>query len=214
MKSIMTSIFLTFVLFVSVSRAQETPPPPPHFYDVTFGTVEYKISGAMEGTETLYFDQAGMRQAHFRVVTTQEFGTNTNVILNIGEETMLVDPNKRLGQKSVNMSVRQALANHKPGDPQLIAIAVLLLEGAEQGKGENVLDRPCEVWENSKTKTKMWIWKGIPLKIVTQTPQGKVTQVATQSDETNPVDEKNFTLPEGVHFINQDINQILLSLRR
>jgi hypothetical protein len=214
MKNILTTFFLTLVVFVPITRAQEAPPPaPPHFYDIVFGTVQYKITGEVEGTETLYFDQAGMRQSRYRIFTTQQFGTNINIILNIGEEIMLIDPNKKLGRKSIDLDVKQALANHKPEDTQLISIAALILSGAEQVKTENVLDRPCDVWENKKTKAKMWLWKGIPLKIETHPPQGKVTQVATQIDESTAIDEKVFTVLEGVHFIDQDLNQILLSMR-
>lgn len=192
--------------------AQE-PAPPVKYFALPFGTVQYAISGAEVGTQTTYFDQWGMRQAHSRKSETPRFGMMLIVTLNLAERTVLMDLDKRLAQKSENAVLKQLLAAYKPEDNVLLSLQVVQNEGGQKVRNETFLDRPCEVWENKARGSKVWLWNGIPLRSETQSPDGLIIVAATKVDETTPVDENVFVLPEGFHFIDTDIKQILLSRR-
>ncbi len=199
-----------FVLF-GAAVAQTPPVSVPHFYGLEHAVIEYEISGAVKGKETLYFDQWGMRQARHKVAETQRWGTTTTITLNLGVEIVKFDPNKNLGQKKEDAVLKQLLGSFKPEDVKLLSVAALEISGGKKIKDEAFLDHPCEVWEISEPKTRAWVCEGMLLKTEEQTPEGVVISTAVSVDSTTPVDENLFLVPEAVHFIDRDINEILIS---
>lgn len=191
----------------------QTPSVVPHYYGVEHGIVEYQISGADQGKQTLYFDQWGLRQARYKVVETQRWGTTSTVTLNLGSDILTYNPNKNLGQKKEDLNLKQLLANFKPQETQILSLQVLGLLGGKKIKEDTVLDRVCEVWETPTPKMKVWLYNGVVLKLEEDTPEGMVIYTAVSIDGASVVDEKYFLVPPEVHFINRDINQILISKR-
>ena len=201
--------------FATAAFAQPaTPATVPHFYGIEQGMVQYEISGSSQGTETLYFDQWGMRQVRLKSEETQRWGVNNTVTLNFAEKTIIIDPNKNLGQKLEDVDLKKFLSSRKSDDTGVIAMQFAEFMGGTKIKSENILERPCEVWDIKNLKLKNSFWNGIPLRIEMQTVEGTVNYKAVKVDETIVVDEAIFTIPESVRFIDMDIKQILISLRK
>ena len=213
MKNIFSVALPVLFLVFSAAGAYAQEAPQPQFYELAFGTVQYNITGAVNGTETLYFDQWGMRQARLRTAETSSLGVNTTMTLNLGERIVIMDPNKGLGQRKVDKNLKQLLANRKPQDTQTISLELIEMTGGVKGKAQNVLGRPCDVWENKKAGVKIWAWKGIPLKTEMRTADGPVSYTAVQIDESTAVEEGVFAIPKNIRIIDGDINQILISMR-
>ncbi len=195
------------------AQAPAVPPITPHFYALEQGSIVYEISGAARGKETLYFDQWGMRQARHKMIEAQRMGTSNTVTLNLGSEIVLMDPDKNLGQKKEDVKLKEVLASLKAGDAELIAVKLLMvLDGKKVGE-EKVLDRPCEVWETAALKMRTWLWNGIALKIRMDTAEGEILYTAIKVDQNSLVDKEFFGIPPEIHFVDFDINEILISKR-
>lgn len=185
--------------------------PEVHVFDKSFGTVQYKISGAETGTQMTYFDYWGFRQAHFRKVETASYGMALTVTVNIGEQTIFYDQDKRLGQKRADPEVKKLLNAYILGTSAPVAVDLLQNTGWNKIKTENFLDRSCEVWENKTVPGKVWLWNGITLKSEVKTVDGLVTMTAIKIDEATPIDPSVFAIPGEIHFMDIDIKKILIS---
>ncbi|MCB9771346.1 MAG: hypothetical protein H6754_02195 [Candidatus Omnitrophica bacterium] len=213
MKMMCVKIFGLVAILGFATAALSQPAVVPHFYGIERGMIQYEISGSSTGTETLYFDQWGMRQVRIKSEETQRWGVNNTVTFNFAEKIIIIDPNKNLGQKLEDADLKKFLLSHTPDDSGLIAMQFAEFMGGTKVKNENILERPCELWDIKNLKLKNSFWKGIPLKIEVQTVEGTVNYKAVKIDETIVVDEAMFTIPESVRFIDMDIKQILISLR-
>ncbi len=213
MKSLYAGL-LTVVLLASQAAWAQTPSAGPHFYALEHGVVEYEISGAVKGKEILYFDGWGMRQARYKTAETPRWGTTSTITLNLGAQITVVDPAKNLGQKMEDQNLKKLLESRKADDPQVVSLELFTQLGGKKIKTENFLDRPCDVWETTSPKMKVWMWNGISLKTEIDTPEGPVVYRAIQIDEASVIEEKVFVVPETVHFIKGDLNQILISKGR
>lgn len=210
LKSWLLGVGGVFVL-ISAAVAQTPPVSAPHIYGMEHAVIEYEISGAVKGKQTLYFDQWGMRQARHKVAETQRWGTTSSVTLNLGADILIYDPNKNLGQKKEDKVLKQLLADFKPEDVKLLSIAALELSSGKKIKDETLLDRPCEVWETTAPKTRSWVCEGMLLKTEEETPEGVVIFTAVSVDPTAPIEENLFLIPQEIRFIERDINEILIS---
>lgn len=195
------------------AQVSAVPPITPHFYALEQGSIVYEISGAAKGKETLYFDQWGMRQARHKVIEEQRMGTSNTVTLNLGFEIILMDPDKNLGQKKEDVKLKEVLASLKADDVELIAVKLLAGLGGIKVGEEKVLDRLCAVWVTAEPKMKTWIWNGIVLKMKIDTPEGEIIYTAMNVDQNILVDKKFFIIPPEIHFVDFDINKILISQR-
>lgn len=193
--------------------AQQPAAAAPRYFAIDHGAVQYDISGAEKGKETMYFDQAGMRQAHFKSAETQKWGVMNTVTLNLQEQIIFIDPNKGLGQKRVNQQLKQLLDDPQSLNNGLLSVQLMTLLGGKKTGDENVLTRACEVWEIPSAKTKLWLWNGIVLRSEVQTPDGMVSFKAVKVDDVTAVDEAVFTIPQNIQFMDRDITQILISKR-
>ncbi len=212
MRNVIAVLLVCVGAFLILTNAQsQTPPVTPHYYGLEHGVIQYAISGVIKGTETFYFDQWGLRQAHQKVAETPRWGTTTTVTLNLGAEIIMYDLSKNIGQKKEDANFKKLLADYKPEDTQLLSLQALALIGGKKIGDESFLELACEVWQTSTPQTKMWLFNGIPLKIQTQTSEGEVIFTAISLDQTTVVDESLFVVPPDIRFIDRDINEILIS---
>lgn len=213
MQRFLKKLFVSFLFFSLSVPAFGQEAAVPRYFGIDHGAVEYEVSGAENGKETMYFDRSGLRQAHFKSTETQKWGFMTTVTLNLQEQIIFIDPNKGLGQKKVNEPLKKLLADPQSFSNGLLSLQLMELLGGKKAGEENVLNRACEVWEIPASKTKVWVWNGIILRSEVQTADGVLSYKAVKLDDVTSVDEAVFTIPPSIQFMDRDINQILISKR-
>lgn len=205
----------TFLIFLTASAAGSArllAADEPHFYQMESGIVEFTVTGAQTGKETLYFDQWGLRQARHTRSETPTRGVSNIVTLTLRDWTYIIDPEKNLGQKEQDQVLKDLLENAAGSDADLAA-SWLTRKGWEKIDEGIILERPCTVWHLKDPGIKLWIWKGIPLRIQASSEGGDIVMTAVKIEENAALPENIFIIPGTIRFINADINKILLSRR-
>ncbi len=178
---------------------------------VASGIMEYTLSGSQVGTQTVYFDHWGLRQAKYTKSETALYGS-TNILTLIDHEWIYtIDLDKRIGSKVEDVVAKELLQNTEDDGSIPLEEQILTKLGGEKNGQEEVADRPCDVWQIPALGQQACLWKGIPLKSHTKTPMEEVTHTATSIQEDAVIGEDKFAIPEGVQFIQGNINEIILS---
>ncbi len=175
------------------------------------GIIKYEIYGAtIAGTEVLYYDDWGSREAKY-ITTTMELGglsvtRNTLVLLEEnGRWINNVDLNARTGirmrnpryKDSIGQSRREREKNEEKKN---------LDAGGRKVEIEMVIGKPCVVWEGQNTGIKTCTWNGIILKKISDLGFSRTTTVATEIDERISIPEEKFTIPPDIEMKTVDIS--------
>ncbi len=166
-------------------------------YGIKSGVIEYEVSGAQSGTETIYFDDWGYREAKY-TETELSFGgfsqmTKTLTILE-GKTIYTIDLSTNTGTKMEN----PLFQNVSDEDLQEIGERMMKQMGGEKTGTEDVLGRTCDVWEIKQMRGKTWIWNSIPLK--TEVNMGMQMNSAAVSIKEGEVQQDKLKVPEGITF--------------
>ncbi len=172
-------------------------------YEVESALIEYNISGHIQGTETAYIDNYGERESRYSEYTLQLTGHDgLQKRFTLREDDMLinVDLNKNLSVKfDLNKEVTPGL------NIRLTAkeMADFSKEGLEKMRAvrvgqETVAGKTCDLYELPFLNSKVWIYKKIPLRYVSNTRGFKVTYLATAIKEGVNISPDKFKIPEGV----------------
>lgn len=186
-------------------------------YQIESGVVQYQMTGGQNGSETIYFDRWGMREAKYTRTEISFSGitqkTNTLTLID-GEWIYVVDMDKRTAAKTKNSLLKTIAEKSGKKDFGEIGEQMLRDMGGEKiGSGE-IAGKPCDVWEVKRLGSKSWVWKSIALK--TQVKMGglEITSTATSVEEGVSIPEDKFALPSGVSVTEtQDINKTLEDIR-
>jgi len=174
-------------------------------YQIKSGIVEYTLSGTRTGTETIYFDNWGMREAKYTKSEMSMMGVtqkqNTLVIID-GETTYSIDLDTKTGTKMETPMLKELAANNKDltdaGEKMMKSMG-----GAKIGT-EVVLGKTCDVWEIKTMQSKTWVWKNVPLKTQVNMANMQMTMIATKFEEGASIPADKFkvssdvTITEGV----------------
>lgn len=179
-------------------------------YGIESGQITYKLSGFQNGTQTIYFDQWGMREAIYLEYAIEMAGIKQEikqVIISDGEWIYTVDLIRKLGTKAKNREYEKIIENAGTKDLGELGKEILEGMGGKKVGEEEFLGKNCDVWEINSLKTKEWLWKNIVLKLDLQITGGAYTLEATDIQENISVAEEKFKVPEDIEF--QDINKAL-----
>ncbi|MDP6924352.1 MAG: hypothetical protein R2568_04810 [Candidatus Scalindua sp.] len=206
----LNSCVLFLVLVVTCVNASFAANTPNRYPKSKTGIVKYEVYGAtIAGTEILYYDDWGSREAKY-ITTTMELGglsvtRNTLVLLEEnGQWINNVDLNARTGirmrnpryKESIGLSRREREKNEE--DKNIDA-------GGMKVEIERVIGKPCVVWEKQNTGIKTCTWNGIVLKKISDHGFSKTTTVATEIDEHVSIPEEKFTIPPDIEMKTVDI---------
>ena len=78
--------------------------------------------------------------------------------------------------------------------------------GGKKIGNETFLGKNCEVWELTKLKSKVWVYKYIPLKTIMNI-LGEVTIEAVKIEENASVSADKFVVPKGFKVTEQKITE-------
>ena len=175
------------------------------------GIIKYEIYGAtIAGTEVLYYDDWGSREAKY-ITTTMELGglsvtRNTLVLLEEnGQWINNVDLNARTGIRMRNPrykdSIGQSRREREKNEENKNIDA-----GGRKVEIERVIGKPCVVWEEQNTGIKTCTWNGIVLKKISDLGFSRTITVATEIDERVSIPEEKFTIPPDIEMKTVDIS--------
>ncbi len=160
----------------------------PWLFQAESGTIQYKLSGMLEGSSTLAFDQKGQRSATLVKATVKmegmEMATSTHLITT-GKEAILVNNADRSFMRlPPDAAAQQGMEQPDP------ALMVKKLGTS------TVLGRTCELMTDAEGSVKMCLWQGIPLRTEVGAEEGRFVQEAVALD-LGKVDAKLLTVPQG-----------------
>lgn len=189
-------------------------------YKIRSGVVEYKLSGMQTGTETLYFERWGIREAKY-TQTEIKAGNLTvkqnRLTLLDGEWTYNVDLDTKTGTKIPTPFMKEltAAAKREGKDATEIGEEMLTRMGGRKVGTATVLGKTCDVWEIKNLNAKSWIWQGVTLKTEVNMMGQMMTSEAVRVQDGVSISEEKLMLPKGVK-ITEGVNpmDMLKNLRK
>lgn len=135
-------------------------------YNVEKGTLVFQYTGAVSGTDYIYFDNWGWREAKYTRSSTKigTFSEETNAVQYLdGESRYVYDP---ATNKAKYYDSRQAVTiAEQSGTKDLAAYGDVMLRnmGAKQNGKSKVQNIECDIWTIEAQQVKLYMWKGITM---------------------------------------------------
>jgi len=165
--------------------------------------IKYKVSGMNNGTEIVYIDDWGRREAIYKKFTTKLMGIDIErnfmtLITENGKWVYNIDLNSKTAIRTNNAGYK-ALQGNSGGN---MDVAI----GAMKIGTEEILGKVCDVWKKSYPYSMAWMWKGVALK--------KDQDVAAMGVVTEATDiQENISIPEDKLIIPVDVKVKVLDPR-
>lgn len=195
-------LLILIILFSSMSYSFDMKK-----YQIKSGIVEYTISGIQSGKQTLYFDNWGLLSAEYTQATTTFMGmTVPSNTLNLTDKewTYNIDLDKKEGTKIANKELEDLMKSLQGKDLEDIGRKMLEQLNARKIGNETFLGRNCEVWEIQKLSSKVWIYKYVPLKTISNLV-GTITIEATKFEENASIPADKLKIPSNIKITEQKI---------
>ncbi|MBU0476169.1 MAG: hypothetical protein KKF62_18640 [Bacteroidetes bacterium] len=200
---------MSFVLFALLIIVSTTFSQNFKRYQFKSGKVVYQSSGAMVGTETMYFDNYGMLEVKNTKVAMEIMGikqeTDSKVIMD-GNWVYSIDNITKAANKMENPLFAMF---PKGTDIEKVGEEMMINLGGKKIGTETIIGKSCDIWEVEQMMSKIWIWKSIPIKTEVNMMGMNITQIATSVEVDIKVSPDEFKLPEGVNI--QDMETIDLN---
>ncbi len=175
-------IFLSAIAILSFAVAANADVAPPET-----GYIEYKISGAVEGTKTVWFDGAGERYSEL-LESSRAIPGSTNTFTS---KMLTIRNGKSL--YTVNLNTKSGTKGKAPADDR--GFAVSESDAGEKVGTETVLGFECDVYESRGIR--VCVYRNIPLKIEMTVGGFKTTETAVVFKPGVSVSGTRFTPPSG-----------------
>ncbi len=210
MKRIIFTVLLTLLAFTITLKAQNEKT---NRYAIKSGHVKYELTGNTEGTKELWFDNYGdiQIQEEKTVTTVKILGMkdvrekHTRRIIQGPNITMIDFKEKRI-TKNVNPlyeEINQQINSMTEKEQEAYAEEILSSLGGEVIGEETILNKRCEI--SSLLGTKVWVYKGVSLKVESKILGIKNFEKATLFKEKITIPSSLFDLPKG--FEMQDLSE-------
>jgi len=157
--------------------------------------IKYKVSGMNNGTETVYIDNWGRREAIYKKFTTKMMGVDLErdfmtLITENGKWVYNIDLNSRTAIK-MNEAGFKALQGNSGSNMDVVI-------GATKVGTEEILGKVCDVWKKNYPYSMAWIWKGVALKKDQEVAAIGVLTEATDVQENVSIPEDKIVIPSDV----------------
>jgi cell division protein FtsB len=198
-KSTTASVAFLFILFTVAAQTKEYKR-----YSMKSAIVNYEMSGLQNGTAKLYFDDYGMKEATYETATLEMYGikkeTETVNYLN-GYWQYNLDKKANSATKSKNTMLESIVEGSEDGDLVEVGLEMFEAMGGKKTGHEEIIGKPCEIWELQSMGTKVWVWKNIPLRSETDIMGIKIIRVATDVDENADIPSGKIEIPTDIVFM-------------
>ncbi len=178
-------------------------------YGVKQACIEYTVSGDMQsGTEVLYFDQWGAREAKYEMKTTKVGPMKTEenkVTFMEGAMAYTVNLKDNTGSKMEN----PMLKSFEGQDLTEVGEKMMKQMGGKKIGSEKLLGKQTDIWEIKQMGTKSWVWKGVPLKTELNMMGMKISIVATKISEK--FDKSKLERPKNIDY--KDMSEMMKSFK-
>jgi hypothetical protein len=192
-----SALALAFVLLAQATPRVDAAQAGLKRYQIASAIVEYALSGAQTGTETLYFTGYGVREAKYTrtEIKVGSFTQRTNRATILEGATIYnIDLDQRTGTKIENPLYKK----FEGQDATQAGEKMLRDMGGEKTGAESFLGKMCDVWEVKKLGTKMWVWSGIPLKTETTFAGVQNFVAATKLEPNAQIPPAKLAIPADV----------------
>ncbi len=194
--------FLAFTIIFAASLSSEKNSKYER-YKIEKAEIEYKITGAVTGTETLIFDQFGMREKKETKGTVNQGGMLQQIHV---ANYILIDKayDMTLLNKVGNEYSLQSMFDYADslGKKNLLDLQydMFVKNGFKVEDGEKILDKTTQKYVGPGGNVTLWLWNNIPLKMSRKTPAGDMVVLATKLNQKPKIDKTTFDLPKDVKF--------------
>ncbi len=210
----MKNVFLCLIMFLAIitmtisctsvtpvaglktaTKTETTAAESRRYPELKSAIIKYKVSGMNNGTETVYIDDWGRREAIYKKFTTKMMGIDLErnvmtLITENGKWIYNIDLNSRTAIKMDNAGFKALQGNSGSNMDATI--------GAMKIGTEEILGKVCDVWKKGYPYSMAWIWKGIALKKDHEVAAMGVLTEATEVQENIPIPEDKLTIPSNV----------------
>ena len=204
------SCILFFSLVISYADADSVKSATRRYPKSKSGIIKYNISGTIAGTEVVYYEDWGRREAIYTKTTMDLRGVtvdrNTLTLLeDNGQWINNIDLNARTGLRMKNPQYKEYVGKSRV-ELENTKRKSLKDAGARRAEIERVVGKPCIVWAEQYTGNEIYTWNGIILKKVTGSGFSKTTTVATEITESVNIPEGKFTIPPDIQMKTLDVS--------
>lgn len=176
-------------------------------YKVKSGIIEYKIEGAINGTETVYFDDWGIKEAKINKTEIKMMGFKTEThTLTITDKDWGYNINldDKTGTKASNKEIKEMLDGMTQKDYERFGEKMMEDMGGVKVGNESILGYNCEVWDVKNLNSKTWNYNYVPLKIE-MNMMGGVTYTAVKFEANAKIPADKFSVPKGIKITEQEV---------
>ena len=203
MKNCFYYVFWVLIVAGLVSCKKQTHPPKPenHIppgakYSFKEGMVEYEIKMFFSIASFLYWKDYG-KMLHQMTVVPLSSDTTHVLILN---DTLYSWASEK-AVKAIKLSVSKKENDYNTINFREITDSLLRTYHIEKLPDEKVDVYSCKVFKMKEAGIKLWVWEGIPVKVVGETPVVSFQMLLKKLNVEHPVFPAHiFELPRNVHF--------------
>ena len=191
----------------------------PRRYLIESGIVEYEMTGIRKGTETIYFDHWGWREATYTNSELSIAGVsrkeNKFTIMD-GEWIYNIDLERRTGTRTRNPMLEQFIAAAKKKGESLTEVGEEMMRGmgGEKSGADTVAGQPCDVWVLKQMGSKSCVWNGVTLRTEATMGGMQITSRATRFQANAAIPADKFSIPGDVKISEgPDVKRLLENIR-
>lgn len=170
-------------------------------YLVKSGYVKYQLSGQNTGTDELYWDEFGQKEARYSDMTVNIMGfrqTVKNVTIIDGDWSYSLDPNGRDATRVNHKEMMQKMTDN-PRQTLSYSEDTLKSLGAQKIGKDKILGKTTILWEIPKFGMKVWEYNGIPLKSEANMMGFQMNMDAVEFKENIKIDQAKLQLPPNLN---------------
>jgi len=206
-KAIVTILCFT-ILFPTFLSAQDKNYKR---YNKRSGIIEYKVSGSQNGTEILYFDNFGVREAKYTDLTIDMFGMKQEtkqIVFLDGYMQYTVNPDDNTGSKTEDSMLKQMVESSNDQDWGEAGMKMFISMGGVKTGEEKFMGKTCEIWKMESMGTTVWIWNFIPLKTIVDMMGMKISYEAIRFAFDVSIPENKIAVPKNIEFREFDMQNL------